>query len=210
MFANKGMRWLILVCVFLAGVCVYPLVVWGLYAATTVTDVGRQMYIGRTTVMEVMSQPGDRKSSLGELGNLATSQTVLSNAAQTLSELGMNPSEVLPGTTVTPVKDTNILSIEVTSTDAKQAKVAADTLGAELKKAYSELHAGESTGIVKTIDPAFVRPAPHANAAASMLTFITNPLAGPAIGVAVGLALGLLLGALFRNRRQPASTQPGV
>jgi succinoglycan biosynthesis transport protein ExoP len=115
------------------------------------------LYIGRTTVMEsksiqqtgipifqsqMMGNSVDLQLQLSNLGNLATSQRVLSNAAQTLADLGMNftPQQVLAATSVTPVRDTNILAIEVMLPDAKSAKVAADVIAAEFKKVYADLH----------------------------------------------------------------------
>lgn len=115
------------------------------------------LFIGRTTVMEsksiqqtgipifasqMMGSSVDLQLQLSNLGNLATSQRVLSNAAQTLADLGMNytPQQVLAATSVTPVRDTNILAIEVMLPDAKSAKVAADVIAAEFKKVYADLH----------------------------------------------------------------------
>ena len=115
------------------------------------------IYTGRTTVMEsksiqqvgiplfqsqMMGNATDLQLQLSNLGNLATSQRVLSNAAQTLSDLGMKftPAQVLSATSVTPVRDTNILAIEVTLPDAESAKVAADVIAAEFKKVYADLN----------------------------------------------------------------------
>lgn len=114
-------------------------------------------YTGRTTVMEsksiqqagvpifqsdMMSTTMDIQLQLSNLGNIATSQRVLTNAAQTLQDLGMSfkPEQVIGATSVTPVRDSNILAIEVTLPDAKEAKVAADVIAAEFKKVYADLH----------------------------------------------------------------------
>lgn len=114
-------------------------------------------YIGRTTLMEsksiqqmgvplfqsqMMSVTPDIQLQLSNLSNIATSQKVLLNAAQTLADLGMKfkPEQILGATNVTPVRDTNILAIEVTLPDAKEAKVAADVIAAEFKKVYAELN----------------------------------------------------------------------
>lgn len=115
------------------------------------------LYTGRTTVVEsnniqqmgiplfqsqMMGNSTDIQLQLSNLGNIATSQTVLQNAAQTLSDLGMRftPEQVLSATSVAPVRDTNILAIEVTLPDAKSAKVAADVIAAEFKKVYADLN----------------------------------------------------------------------
>ncbi len=123
-------------------------------------------YIGRTTLMEStgMSHEGvplypeqmiqlDMRLKLSNLGVIATSERVLTNAVSTLSDLGVHetPEEILAATSVQPVKDTNILAVEVTlpardtSEDAKRAaqedaKVAADVVAAEFKRAYAELN----------------------------------------------------------------------
>ncbi len=115
------------------------------------------LYIGRTTVMEsksikdlgvplyqsqLVSSPTDLQLQISNLGNLATSQRVMQNAAQTLSDLGLNydARRILAATSVTPVRDTNILAIEVTLPDAEAAKVAADVVAAEFKKVYADLN----------------------------------------------------------------------
>lgn len=115
------------------------------------------MYVGRTTVMESknIQQVGvplfqsqllggamDIQLQLSNLGNIATSQRVLSNSARTLSDLGMkySPEDILKKTQVAPVRDTNILAIEVTLPDAGAAKVAADVIAAEFKKVYADIN----------------------------------------------------------------------
>lgn len=115
------------------------------------------LYTGRTTVMEsksirqigvplyqsqMLGSSVDLQLQISNLGNLATSQRVLQNSAQTLADLGMNytPQQILSATAVTPVRDTNILAIEVTLTNAEAAKVAADVIAAEFKKVYADLN----------------------------------------------------------------------
>ena len=142
--------WLVIVCAFLAGVCAYPMVnqVW--YAVSSHTYGSKPMYVGRTTVMERANMPDGlaqkqtsamQQRRLSNLGNLATSQRVLSNAASTLSSLGMKytPVQILTATTIEPVRDTNIIAIEVTLPDAPEAKVAADVIADEFKKVYSDM-----------------------------------------------------------------------
>ncbi|NLN75535.1 MAG: polysaccharide biosynthesis tyrosine autokinase [Armatimonadetes bacterium] len=115
------------------------------------------LYTGRTTVMEsksirqigvplyqsqLISSPTDLQLQISNLGNLATSNRVMQNAAMTLADLGLKyePREVLAATSVTPVKDTNTLAIEVTLPSQEAAKVAADVVAAEFKKVYAELN----------------------------------------------------------------------
>jgi uncharacterized protein involved in exopolysaccharide biosynthesis len=140
MLAKIGKRW------WLPFVCAFAVAFLGFLSAAYVNYNSEPMYVGRTTVMEsfgspMEGQPDHYKMRLGDLGNLATSQAVLSNTAQTLSDLGMKftPQQVLSGTSIMPVKDTNILAIEVTLPDAKEAKVAADVIAAEFKKVYANL-----------------------------------------------------------------------
>lgn len=91
---------------------------------------------------QLVSSPTDLQLQISNLGNLATSQRVMQNAAQTLSDLGLNydARRILSATSVTPVRDTNILAIEVTLPDAEAAKVAADVVAAEFKKVYADLN----------------------------------------------------------------------
>jgi succinoglycan biosynthesis transport protein ExoP len=91
---------------------------------------------------QLVSSPTDLQLQISNLGNLATSQRVMQNAAQTLSDLGLNydARRILSATSVTPVRDTNILAIEVTLSDAEAAKVAADVVAAEFKKVYADLN----------------------------------------------------------------------
>lgn len=91
---------------------------------------------------EMMGTAVDLQLQLSNLGNIATSQRVLTNAAQTLQDLGMkfSPEQVLNATAIVPVRDTNILAIDVTLPDAQEAKVAADVVAAEFKKVYADLN----------------------------------------------------------------------
>lgn len=75
---------------------------------------------------------------LKHLITLATSQRVLSNAAMTLDVLGMS-SGILYNASVKAIKDTDIIAVEVTGSDPFEAKVAADVIAAELKRAYHEI-----------------------------------------------------------------------
>lgn len=139
MLSRIAARW------WLTLVCAFPVAFLGLLSAAYVNHNTEPMYAGRTTVMESVGPPVQGQSDyykmrLANLGNLATSQRVLSNAANTLSELGMkySPRQILMSTSVTPVRDTNTLAIEVTLPDAQEAKISADVIAAELKKAYAD------------------------------------------------------------------------
>lgn len=139
-------RWLILTGM---AVCV------GMVAFFNYTTI--QMYTGRTTVMEPsgsgMSQDKiplypepylqlDVQLRLSNLGSIASSQRVMQNAALTLSDLGMkfSAADILKHTSVSPVRDTSQLAIEVTLEDPNDAKIAADVIAAEFKKVYGELN----------------------------------------------------------------------
>lgn len=115
----------------------------------------KPLFTGRTTLMEKtgMSKEGvplyqeqytqlDLQLRLSNLGTIATSQKVLQNAAETLGDLNIQttPLEILQATKVQPVRDTNILAVEVTLQNPEEAKVAADVLSAEFKKVYAELN----------------------------------------------------------------------
>ena len=114
-------------------------------------------YVGRTTLMEsdsiqktpvplfqsdMMSSTMDIQLQLSNLGTIATSQKVINNAVATLQDLDMKipPEKIIAATSVAPVRDTNILAVEVTLPNAKEAKIAADVIAAEFKKVYSDLH----------------------------------------------------------------------
>lgn len=201
MLAKTGkLWWLVIVLAFLAGACAYPLVA----GLGSIRFDRTPMYVGRTTLME-SGQRGNYERQMAELGNVATSQAVLSNAAQTLLGLGVKstPQEVLTHTTVTPVRDTNILAIEVTLPDAMEAKVATDVIAAETKKEYARRYGKPDDGAsgLRTIDPAFVHQLERGNPARLVLALLFTPLAGPIIGVIVGLVFGLALAALIRKRR---------
>ena len=137
-------RWLIilgmLVCV--GAVEVNNLLTLPLYRAhTTVMESGGMTQEGIPLYPEPYMQL-DLQLRLSNLSNIATSQRVLKDAAATLSDLGLKftADEILSRTSVQPVKDTNILAIEVTLPDGREAKVAADVMADEFKKIYGELN----------------------------------------------------------------------
>lgn len=115
-----------------------------------------QKYTGRTTLMESrgMSREAispypempymtiDTQLRLSNLGNIATSNKVMQDAAATLADLGsrFTPDEILSNTKVAPVRDTNILAVEVTLSDPFEAKKAADVVAAAFKNVYDELN----------------------------------------------------------------------
>ncbi|MDH7603089.1 MAG: polysaccharide biosynthesis tyrosine autokinase [Armatimonadota bacterium] len=116
-----------------------------------------QMYTGRTTLMESlgMSKEGvspfpemrspvllDMQVRLSNLASLATSNKVMQDAIMMLRDLGSiySDQELLAATKVEPVRDTNILAIEVTLPDPVEAKKAADVIATAFKNAYKELN----------------------------------------------------------------------
>ncbi len=114
-----------------------------------------QAYVGHVELMESqgMSREGiplypeqllqmDVQLRLSNLGRIATSQPVLRNALVTMRDFGViiDGDYLVKHTTVEPVKDTNILAIEVSLPDGRNAKTAADVIALEFTKVYSELN----------------------------------------------------------------------
>lgn len=139
-------RWLIVL-----GTLAAVLAVWSwnlssqqLYRARHVlTESKSVQQIGVPLFQSQMMIPNiDLQLQLSNLGNIATSQTVLDNALQMLSDYGFSftPDQILAATDVTPVRDTNFLAIDVTLPDPKEAKVAADVIASEFKNFYAELN----------------------------------------------------------------------
>jgi len=115
------------------------------------------MWTGRTTLVEsenltretiplypqmVYGGVNDIQLRLSNLGTIAVSNTVMQNAANTLNDLNLkySPEEILQSTKVSPVKDTNIIAIEVTLPDPEEAKIAADVVASALKNVYDDLN----------------------------------------------------------------------
>jgi len=86
--------------------------------------------------------PATENKQMAGVMLVATSQRVLSAAAETLSDLGLKhtPDEILGRTTVKPVKNTNVLAVEVTLENPEEAKIAADVIAAEFQRAYTDMH----------------------------------------------------------------------
>lgn len=120
----------------------------------------KQLYIGRTTVME--RQPGPEQGvpvykeyvpmsnievNLSNLGNIATSQEVMRRSAESLLALGITvePRLLLRNVSVRPVENTQILAIEVVSPEMEEAKAAADVIAYEFKRFYSEVIHGATS-----------------------------------------------------------------
>lgn len=114
-----------------------------------------QLYKGHVELMESqgMSREGiplypeqllqmDVQLRLSNLGRIATSQPVLRNSLITMRDFGVviDPDYLVKHTTVEPVKDTNILAIEVSLPNGRDAKTAADVIALEFTKVYSELN----------------------------------------------------------------------
>lgn len=116
------------------------------------------LYKGRTTLVETNASSRDVllystdayfsrtqqdvQLRLSNLGTIATSRSVMEDAARTLADLGCKYtwSEIQGNLKVAPVRDTNILAIEVTLEDPAEAKQAADVVASALKRAYDELN----------------------------------------------------------------------
>ena len=138
-------RWLIILGML---VCVGTVAIYNIAS--------QQMYMGRTTVMEVrgMSKEGvtpfpemqmavmDVQLRLSNLGSIATSNKVMQDAVNTLRDLGSTytPEDILGALQVSPVRDTNILAVEVTLPDPVEASKAADVVATSFKNVYNELN----------------------------------------------------------------------
>lgn len=111
-------------------------------------------YIGQVKVMERQpTQQGvqvfqagyvfdpNQQTHLNDLGVIATSERVLGGAARTLAMLNIssNPEELLRTVKVEPVRDSQVLNIEVRSGDRDQAENAADVVASEFQRAYREI-----------------------------------------------------------------------
>ena len=181
--------WLIPVCAFL-------LTLVGAMFAAYVNYNTEPLYIARTVIMEalgppIQGQPDYYKMRLGNLGSLVTSQLVISNAAQTLWDLGLkySPEQILASAEVIPVKDTSMIAIEVTLPDPNEAKVAADVIASEAKNAYASSHSGPTEPALRTIDPAYVRPVDQHKALKLGLGLIGGVLFGAVLGLILAAAL---------------------
>lgn len=115
----------------------------------------QQKYEGFTTVMEkvegtekvVIYSPGymyqiDPKLRLANLTQLVKSHTVMQRSAETLARMGVttSPENILSTLSVTPLLDTMILMIKVTSDSATEAKATADVIALEFVKYYNEFN----------------------------------------------------------------------
>ena len=124
----------------------------------------KQLYTGRTTLLASVAETTDasKRVSMNTLAQIARSSRMMGYAALSLSDCGGNDlaRRVLPWTSVEPVKDTNILAVEVTLPDPAEAKLAADVVAASIKKACQEILAPKQKDepVLKTIDPAIVFP----------------------------------------------------
>ncbi|MEN6371664.1 MAG: polysaccharide biosynthesis tyrosine autokinase [Armatimonadota bacterium] len=111
------------------------------------------MYKGETKVMErqpteagvpVYGGPyvvqSDIQMHLADLAYIASSNTVLTGARDTLKQLGvLNSDDLMKTLDIKPVTDTQILAISVVSNNADDAKTAADVIAMEFKRFYNEL-----------------------------------------------------------------------
>lgn len=138
------------------------LIVIGMLVCTAVTYVvvwrAPVMYRARTTLMErhpgtetgvpiyrdVQAMQMDIDVRLSNLANILTSDTVIMRTANSLALLGISvdPGKILENTTVQPVRTTEILAVEVRSTDPDEARDAANELVNQFRIFYAELAHG--------------------------------------------------------------------
>ena len=137
-------RWLILLGMV---VCVAAVIVANMRSKPSFTGHTELIEAESTARDSLVLYPGmqqnmDVQLRLSNLSRLATTQRVLRNAAESLNDLGVqsDPEKILRSISVKPVRDTNIIGIDVTLPYPNDAKVAADVVAAEFKKAYWELN----------------------------------------------------------------------
>lgn len=84
---------------------------------------------------------------LMDLGVIATSHKVLQSAARTLQLLNIttDPEELLRTVKVEPVPESQVLKIDVISTDADQAEIAADVVASEFQGVYHDIMEAPTT-----------------------------------------------------------------
>ncbi|MFQ3549965.1 MAG: hypothetical protein SNJ70_09475, partial [Armatimonadota bacterium] len=118
----------------------------------------KPLYVAKTTLMESkgMAQQGtplfqdlysrvqqtDVQLQLSNLGQIATSQRVLQDAARMLEDynISVTPEMILKNTQVKPEKDTSIIGIYVTLENPEDARIAAEVVSTAFKRAYNELN----------------------------------------------------------------------
>jgi capsular polysaccharide biosynthesis protein len=139
----------------------------------------KDLWTGRARVMQRIPLAGGTPLPLDVLRRAATSEDVVQRSCESLRQLGlvMKPQDLLRSLKVDVIVDTQILQIEVTSTDRSEAKAATDTVAAELIRFMRERGKNKKDSEVKVIDPAYVYPVDKK------------------IPVRMALALGLFLGA---------------
>jgi len=108
-----------------------------------------KIYAARATLMErhEFSSVKDREVRLANLASMVTSQTVVQRTARTLEQFrrSFDAHEILVNTTVQPVKKTDMLAVEVQSTDPREAEDAANVLLSEFIRFYGELRHDEAS-----------------------------------------------------------------
>ena len=114
-------------------------------AATTIgsgaSAADDQLYTARTTLIETgtLSERND-SNRLATLAEIATSGRVMGAAARVFADFGLDKTQILGSVTARAVKDTSILAIEVTWPNPQEAKLAADVIATEFKRAYAEIY----------------------------------------------------------------------
>lgn len=156
-----------------------------------------EKFRAHTTVMAnpVAGQVGPTQD---ELVQLARSRTVLERTAVTLQRLRAvtDPASVLKTLEVSPIKDTHIISIEVTSESESEAKATADVLARELGSYCEEVYSSRKPGVpsrepvIKIVDPARTMPIGRSG----RMLIIPIALLAFCVLVGVGMAIGYALG----------------
>ena len=148
------------------------LIIFGMLLCTGITYAvvwrAPQIYAARGTLMErhqggetgvpVFRDQGamqlNTEMQLANLGSILTSDTVVRRTTFTLLEFGMTltPDEIIGNTTVQPKRGTEILAVEVRSTDSREAVDGANVLISEFIQFYRELVTGATGESKKFIE----------------------------------------------------------
>lgn len=136
----------------------------------------RQLYVGRVKLMErvpgrnaVLVYGTGGGAARGEFLTLVQTETyrseIAKRAAKTLRVFGFSATResLLTTMQITPVPDSQILKVEVTSDDRETAETEADALATEMQKAYRESalggkKPGQDVAALKIVEEAHVYP----------------------------------------------------
>ncbi len=121
--------------------------VWALCIGAAVLRNSAQapLYVGRTTLVLIPQRANHLKKwqtrySLGTVAVLAETREVLGGACRTLADLGrpLAPDELRKSSSVERIPEADLLAVEVESPDPKEAKMVADVLASELRRAWQK------------------------------------------------------------------------